>query len=56
MFGLFKKKSPAEKLRQEYENLMKEAFTLSKTDRAASDKKYAEADQLMNKIEALSKR
>jgi hypothetical protein len=32
---------------------MKEAFKLSKTDRKASDEKYAEADKLMNKISAI---
>lgn len=55
MFGLFKKKTEADKLRAKYESLMKEAFTLSKSDRTASDLKYAEADQLMSQIESLSK-
>ncbi len=53
MFGLFKKKSEAEKLQSQYEKLMKEAFTLSKLDRTKSDEKYAEANEVMKKIEAL---
>lgn len=54
MFGLFKKKSESEKLKEQYERLMKEAFNLSKTDRTASDAKYAEADQIMKKLEAIT--
>lgn len=54
MFGLFKKKSEADKLKESYEKLMKEAFNLSKIDRSASDAKYAEADQIMKQIEAIT--
>lgn len=50
---MFWKKSPEEKLRKKYEQLMKEAFTLSKTDRQASDKKTLEADAVMKELEAL---
>jgi hypothetical protein len=53
MFGLFKKKSEAEKLQEEYAKLMKEAFVLSKTDRKKSDAKTAAADEVMKKIEAI---
>lgn len=53
MFGLFKKKTEVEKLQDEYKKLMKEAFDLSKTNRSASDGKYAEADKIQKKIEAL---
>lgn len=53
MFGLFKKKDPAEKLSKEYKELMQKAFDLSKTDRTASDALYAKADELMKRIEAL---
>ena len=55
MFNLFKKKSPIEKLQAESEKLMKEAFDLSKSDRMASDLKYAEANDIMAKIEVLQK-
>lgn len=55
MFGLFKKTSPADKLRKEYAKLMQEAYDLSKTDRTASDLKTAEADKIMKQIEALEK-
>lgn len=53
MFGLFKKKTEKEKLQQQYEKLMKEAFQLSTSNRSASDDKYAEADKIMKKIEKL---
>ena len=53
MFGLFKSKSEVEKLQKSYENLMKEWHRLSTIDRAKSDEKYAEAQDIMTKIEAL---
>ncbi len=56
MFGLFNsKKDPAAKLQKKYEKLMKEAYELSTVDRTASDKKYAEADQVGKEIELLTK-
>ncbi|WP_290476078.1 MULTISPECIES: Lacal_2735 family protein [unclassified Leeuwenhoekiella] len=54
MFGLFKKKTEKEKLQIEYKKLMKEAFELSKSNRSASDDKYAEADRILKKIESLN--
>jgi hypothetical protein len=53
MFGLFKKKSEKEKLQVQYKKLVEEAYKLSHTNRAESDKKTAEADELLKKIEAL---
>lgn len=53
MFGLFGKKSPLEKKQKQYEKLLEEAFHLSKTNRAASDKKQAEAEALLQEIEQL---
>ncbi len=50
MFGLFKKKTEIEKLEEKYKKLMKEAFDLSKTNRTASDNKYAEADEVQERI------
>jgi len=55
MFGLLKRKSEAEKLQQKYEKLMKEWYALSKTNRSESDKKYAEAEAIAKKIDALKK-
>lgn len=55
MFGLFKQQSPEEALQKEYKKLLKEAFELSKTNRSASDKKQAEAQAFLEKIEALKK-
>lgn len=56
MFGLFKKKSELDKLRDEYKKLQKESFELSKSNRSASDKKLAEAEVIYKKIEALKGR
>jgi len=53
MFKLFKKKSEVEKLNDTYKKLLKEAHTLSTTNRMQSDEKYAEAQEVLKKIEAL---
>ena len=53
MFGLFKKKTEREKLNKKYNELMKEAFELSKINRTASDNKYAQADALQKKMDSL---
>ncbi|MGB2087833.1 MAG: Lacal_2735 family protein [Psychroflexus salarius] len=55
MFGLFKKKSEEDQLREKYEKLQKEAFDLSKTNRKAADQKTAEAEEVAKKLEALKK-
>ena len=54
MFGIFKKKSPIDKLNDEYKTLMEESYRLSRTDRIASDLKRAEADEILRKIDQLS--
>ncbi len=54
MFGLGGKKSKLKKLQKKHEKLMQQAFDLSKTDRKASDAKYAEAEKVMKEMEALS--
>lgn len=54
MFGLFKKKSPIDKLEERRKKLLEESFRLSKTDRTAADAKFAEAENLLKEIEALS--
>jgi hypothetical protein len=53
MFGLFKKKTEADKLQEEYAKLMKDAFDLSKTNRTKSDEKTAESEEVLKKIEEL---
>lgn len=53
MFGLFKKKSELEKLQEQYEQLMKDYHRLSTTDRTASDKAFAQADEVAKKMDAL---
>lgn len=51
--GLFSRKSPKEKLQKKYEKLMKESYTLSKSNRKASDQKVVEAEEILKKINAL---
>ncbi|MBP2833225.1 Lacal_2735 family protein [Aquimarina sp. U1-2] len=53
MFGLFKKKSEVEVLQAKYEKLMAQWHELSSINRAESDKKYAEAEEILQKIVAL---
>ena len=53
MFGLFKRKTPLEKLQEKYNKLTEEAFKLSKIDRKASDAKQAEAEEVLKKMDAL---
>lgn len=53
--GLFKRRTKADKLNQKYQKLLKEAHALSTSNRAASDAKYAEAQAILNEIDALKK-
>ena len=53
MFGIFKKKSPIEKLEMRYDQLMEEAYKLSKINRTQSDAKTAEAEEVLKEIERL---
>ncbi len=53
MFGFFKKKSPKEKLEDQYRKLLEEAHRLSTSNRTASDQKQVEAQAILNKIEKL---
>ncbi|MFT5338156.1 MAG: hypothetical protein ACJAY8_001105 [Sphingobacteriales bacterium] len=55
MFGLFKKKTALEKLEIKYRELLQEAFTLSTSNRTQSDKKTAEANDVLIQIEGLRK-
>lgn len=55
MFGLFKKKTQLEKLQIKYQNLLKEAYKLSTINRAKSDSKTAEANDVLLEIEKLKK-
>ena len=58
MFRLFfgKKKTEIEKLQDRYEKLQEESFKLSHIDREASVKKAGEAEDILKKIEELSKK
>ena len=53
MFGLFNKKTEKEKLQVQYAKLLKEAHSLSTTNRKMSDAKVFEAEQVMQRIERL---
>ena len=53
MFGIFKKKSEADKLQEKYKKLMEEGFKLQCISRSDSDQKYLEADAVLKEIEAL---
>jgi len=53
MFGLFKKQSPKDKLKKKYLKLLQEARELSTVNRAQSDLKYAEAEDVLKEMEAL---
>jgi hypothetical protein len=46
MLGLFKRKSKLEKLEEKFKKLMREWHALSSVNRAASDSKYAEAQNI----------
>jgi Family of unknown function (DUF6435) len=53
MFGFFKKKTKKEELQAKYEKLMQQAFELSKSNRSASDQKYAEAQEVQDELSKL---
>ena len=53
MFGLFKKKSPIDKLHDSYEKLMQQSHSLSTSDRKLSDAKFTEAQEILKEIDAL---
>lgn len=53
MFSLFKKKSKLEILQEKYAKLMSESHKLSTTNRSESDRKFAEAESLIQEMERL---
>ncbi|MEP2936993.1 MAG: Lacal_2735 family protein [Gilvibacter sp.] len=53
MLGLFKKKSPIEKLSAERQRLLEQARKLSASNRKASDEMYFKADELDRQIAQL---
>ena len=50
MFGIFKKKSEKEKIQDQYEKLLREAFVLSRSNRRVSDQKIFEANEMMKQL------
>ncbi len=55
MFGLFKKESPSEKLEKKYRQMLEDAYKLSHSDRAASDKLQAAANEVLKELDELRK-
>lgn len=53
MFNFFKKKSEKEKLENQFKKLMREWHDLSSINRAASDKKYAQAQEIAKTLNSL---
>ena len=54
--GLFSSTSELGKLQKQYANMMKEAHVLSQTDRMAGDRKIAESEEVLRKINVLKQR
>lgn len=54
MVSIFNTKPEQEKLQKQYEKLMKEWRSLLTTNRKESDKKFAKAQEVLNKIDALN--
>lgn len=55
MFGIFKKKSEIEKLQETYSKMLSDAHKLSHSNRTASDKLLAEAEEIAKKIDLFKK-
>jgi len=55
MFGIFKKKTEIEKLQETYSKMLSDAHKLSHSNRTASDKLLAEAEEIAKKIDELKK-
>lgn len=53
MFGIFKKKSEKEKLQEQYDKLLKEAYVLSSSNRKMSDQKTFQANEILEQLEKL---
>ncbi len=53
MFKIFNTKSETEKLQKKYDKLLAKWHRLSTTNRAESDKAYAQAQEILKEIERL---
>jgi chaperonin cofactor prefoldin len=52
--GLFKRKSPQEKLQKKYKKLLEDFHRLSSIDRKKADAALAESEEVMKEIERLN--
>ena len=53
MFGLFKKKPEKEILQKAYKKTLSEAYKISHSNRSASDRLMAQAEEIAKRIENL---
>ena len=53
MFNIFKSKSKEDKLYDKYERLLQKSHKLSTSSRIESEKKYAEAQKILEEIDNL---
>ncbi|MFT4770611.1 MAG: hypothetical protein ACJAZC_000760 [Cryomorphaceae bacterium] len=53
MFGIFKKKTPVEKLYAQHKQLLEKSHQLSHSNRAQSDMVRAEAEEVLKEIDKL---
>jgi len=53
MFGLFKKKSPVDKLYKKHKDLLAKSHQLSHSNRAEADRLQAEAEEVLKEIDKL---
>ena len=56
MFKIFNKNASLKKMHKKHEQLLKKAYHLSKSNRMLSDQKYAEAEEVLNKIKEAEKK
>lgn len=54
MFKFLRKKTPVEKLQDQYKKLMSEWHDLSSIDRSASDEKYLQAQKVLDEIDKIN--
>ena len=53
MFGLFKKQTPLDKLREEHKKLLEASYKMSTVNRSKADELYSQAMAVEAKIEQL---
>ncbi|MFT4522222.1 MAG: hypothetical protein ACI8ZN_001162 [Bacteroidia bacterium] len=54
MFGIFKRKTKVQILEKKYESLLEASYKLSRINRKQGDAKMAEADSVLQEINAIN--